>query len=55
VSEEDVGGLVDGGAVAVWYGSSTGITSAGDQLWTQNSDGIGNSSESADRFGSAVA
>jgi hypothetical protein len=45
---------VDGGAVNVIYGSSTGLTSAGDQLWTQDSDGIVGTSGAGDSFGSSV-
>jgi disulfide bond formation protein DsbB len=52
---EDVGSATDAGAVNVIYGSAGGLSDAGNQLWTQNSVGAGESSESGDRFGAAVA
>ena len=55
VPAEDVGAIGDGGAVHVIYGSAGGLTSAGSQYWNQNSAGIADVSESADRFGSALA
>jgi hypothetical protein len=39
----------------VIYGSSTGLTSAGDQYWTQDSSGINDTAEANDQFGSALA
>ena len=53
--DEDVGAVADAGAVNVIYGSATGLTSAGNQLWTQNTAGIYDSVEAGDRFGSALA
>ena len=43
------------GAVSVIYGSSTGLTSANAQLWTQNSIGIAGEPETDDQFGFALA
>jgi hypothetical protein len=41
VPREDIGTTVnDAGAVNVIYGSPTGLSSAGNQLWTQNSGGV---------------
>jgi hypothetical protein len=37
VPGEDVGTIVDAGAVNVLYGSPSGLTAAGNQLWHQNS------------------
>ena len=53
VPEEDVGPIRAAGAVNIIYGSSQGLTSAGNQLLLQSSfrDGI----EPGDFFGSAVA
>ena len=51
VPGEDVGSVVDAGAVHVLYGSNGGVTSAGSQLWTQNSTGIVDLSETGDAFG----
>jgi FG-GAP repeat len=44
-----------GGAVEVMYGSATGLTTAGSQLWSQDSPGISGSSEASDQFGEEVA
>jgi len=50
---EDVGLVADAGSVAVLYGSSTGLTSAGTQVWTQNSST--DPAETGDQFGAALA
>lgn len=55
VPGEDVGAVADAGAVNVLYGSPTGLTVAGDQLFTQNSPGVEDVAEAFDAFGSAVA
>jgi hypothetical protein len=51
---EDVGAISNAGAVNVLYGSSAGLTSAGDQFWTQDATGT-DPSEAGDNFGSFVA
>jgi hypothetical protein len=54
---EDFGTAVldnDSGAVAVLYGSSTGVSST-DQFWTQDSSGISDETEGGDNFGFSVA
>jgi hypothetical protein len=51
---EDVSGQRDAGAINVLYGSSTGLTFARDQLWTQNSQGVPGGSEAGDHFGKAL-
>jgi hypothetical protein len=43
------------GSAHVIYGSATGLTDAGDQLWHQDSPGIGDVAEYADYFGAALA
>lgn len=43
------------GAVNVLYGDSTGLITAGDDLWTQDSPGIKGVNEDDDRFGAALA
>ena len=43
------------GAVNVLYGSSHGLTAAGNQLWSQDSPGINGTSEGYDAFGSVLA
>jgi disulfide bond formation protein DsbB len=55
VPTEDVGDVGDAGAVQVLYGSATGLTTAGNQLWTQDSPGVLDAAEVNDRFGSALA
>jgi hypothetical protein len=42
------------GAVHVMYGSETGVSAAGDQLWLQSSTGIRDDAERNDRFGGAL-
>ncbi len=51
---EDVVGHTDAGSVNVIYGSGSGLTINGDDLWSQHSDGIQSQPESDDRFGDAV-
>jgi hypothetical protein len=48
---EDVGTVVDAGAVQVLYGSAAGLTTAGSQLWTQNSPGVPDQAEIDDNLG----
>ena len=53
---EDVGTIADAGAVNVLYGTATGVSSATNQIWTQNSLGVvGDVSEEFDLFGFALA
>ena len=54
VPYEDIGDTMDAGAVNVLYGSDDGLTSEGDQLWSQDSDGIEGVAEANDRFGFAL-
>jgi hypothetical protein len=42
------------GAVSVIYGSAPGLSSSGNQIWTQDSSGILDSAEYGDTFGSAI-
>ncbi len=44
-----------GGAVHVLYGSSHGVSGRGDQLWTQDSDGIVDRAQLGDAFGFSLA
>ena len=61
VPGEDIGSIRDAGMVNVLYGSSTGLTSSGDQGWWQDSAGVLGTSEgrpsarAGDAFGSALA
>jgi hypothetical protein len=52
---EDVFGVSNAGAVNVLYGSASGLTTTGNQFWHQNSPGIGDTAETGDGFGSALA
>jgi FG-GAP repeat len=54
VPSEDVGVVADAGAVSVLYGTTNGLTSTGNQLWTQNNTGAGDTAETGDSFGSAL-
>ena len=51
---EDIDGAENAGAVNVIYGSGGGLTEAGDQIWHQDSPGIGDVAEENDRFGSVL-
>jgi hypothetical protein len=59
VPDEDVGSILEAGAVNVVYGSSTGLnpstTTRPDQFITQNTSGIEGSSEPGDHFGFGLA
>ena len=55
VPGEDVGTVADAGAVNVIYGGPTGLTAAGNQLWTQDSEGIKGTQEPGDEFGFSLA
>ncbi|HKE50361.1 MAG TPA: FG-GAP repeat protein, partial [Actinomycetes bacterium] len=52
---EDVGTAADAGEVDVLAGSSAGLTATGSQSFTQNSSGVGDSSEDFDMFGFVLA
>ncbi len=54
VPGEDVGGAVNAGAVHVFYGSFGGLTSAGDEIWTQDSIDVLGLAETGDAFGFAL-
>jgi hypothetical protein len=54
VPSEDVGSVIDAGAVDVLYGGAAGLTGAGSQLFTQNSPGVGSAAEQFDLFGDAL-
>lgn len=55
VPGEDIGSTVDAGAIAVLYGTSQGLTTAGDRSIHQASPNIEGAGEADDRFGSALA
>jgi disulfide bond formation protein DsbB len=51
---ESIGSIDDAGAVNVLYGSSSGLTSTGNQMWHQNSPDILGICEENDIFGAAL-
>jgi hypothetical protein len=55
VTLEDLGAIVDAGAVNVLYGTTGGLTGTGSQLFTQDSPGVGSSAEGEDAFGGTIA
>jgi len=48
---ESIGSLQAAGAVNVFYGTSSGLTSAASQMWTQDSAGVPGACEMGDWFG----
>ncbi|GAB4527610.1 MAG: hypothetical protein Tsb0014_08440 [Pleurocapsa sp.] len=53
-SYEDYGSITNAGSVNVIYGSGSGLTTTGNQFWTQESWGVEGVAESWDRFGSSL-
>ena len=51
---EDVGSIVDAGAVNVIYGTANLLSAANDQFFTQNTTNIEDTAEASDNFGSAL-
>jgi hypothetical protein len=52
---EDISGFSDAGAIAVMYGTSSGISVSGDRFFHQNSAGFRESIKEGDKFGAAIA
>jgi hypothetical protein len=52
---EDVGSVVDAGAVNVIFGSATGLVATGSQYWNQDTTDINDTAETGDAFGFSVA
>jgi SpoIID/LytB domain protein len=52
---ENLGSISDAGSVTVLYGSGSGLSSAGNQVWSQYSSGIEGAPEAGDLFGFDVA
>jgi FG-GAP repeat len=48
---EDVSGAFNAGAVSALYGAAGGLSTAGGQLFTQNSPGVPGGAEDFDSFG----
>jgi hypothetical protein len=51
---ESVGSVSSAGAVQILYGSPTGISAAGDQVFHQDSANMNDTAETEDQFGAAV-
>jgi hypothetical protein len=51
---EDVGSVADAGATFVLYGSATGLTGTGSQVYTQNTAGVPGGAEKGDKAGTQV-
>ena len=51
---EDVGNVANAGAVNVLYGSNSGLTAVGDQIWTQDSAGVQGAVGANHNFGDAL-
>jgi len=52
---EDIGAIVNAGAVQILYGSASGLSANGNQLWFQDSPGIGDQAEEGDGLGRSLA
>ncbi|MBI4571296.1 MAG: FG-GAP repeat protein, partial [Chloroflexi bacterium] len=55
VPPEDVGSVVNAGAVNVLYGSASGLAAAEDQIWHQDVADVQGAVEAGDHFGDALA
>jgi hypothetical protein len=54
VPAEETGAVLDIGAVNVIYGTGSGLSSVGNQLWSQNSAGVLDTGETSENFGRAI-
>jgi hypothetical protein len=52
--DDETGGAPDSGVVNVFYGSASGPSTSGDQLFDQDTTGIEDVAESGDHFGAAL-
>lgn len=55
VYTESVGTITDAGAVNIIFGTTSGLSASGDQLWHQDINGTEGKSESGDSFGRSLA
>ena len=55
VPGENLGSINNAGLVNLLYGSNSGLTGSGDQLWHQNINGVRGVAEAGDFFGSALS
>jgi hypothetical protein len=54
VPYEDVGSITDAGAAGVLYGTASGLTASGSQVWHLDVPGIASSAQVIDQFGDAL-
>lgn len=54
VPTEDISTINSAGAVNILYGLATGLSSANNQMWHQNSPGVAGAAEDSDHFGHAL-
>jgi hypothetical protein len=54
IAGEDIGAATSAGAVQVIYGGPAGLSSSGDQVFHQDSDGMNDTAELGDSFGFAL-
>jgi FG-GAP repeat/BNR repeat-like domain len=52
---EDIGATPDAGAVNVLYGTPSGLSSTGNQIWDQDESGVADVAEAGDLLGSSIA
>jgi len=52
---KDVAGAIDSGAIAVIYGSESGLRTTADQQWSESTSGLSMVSDAGDNFGAAMA
>jgi hypothetical protein len=55
VRNDNIGTVDSAGSVHVLYGSGSGLTAAGDQIWHQGRRGIAGANEAGDAYGYSVA
>jgi disulfide bond formation protein DsbB len=55
VSGEEVGGVLNAGALHVLFGSADGLSAADNQFWHQDSPGVADAAEERDNFSAALA
>ncbi|HPH98284.1 MAG TPA: FG-GAP repeat protein [Anaerolineaceae bacterium] len=51
IPHEDIGAVVNAGAVQIIYGSASGLTASGNSLWHQDTTGVVGAAETGDLFG----
>jgi hypothetical protein len=54
VPYEDVGAIIDAGAVQVFYGDSSSLTNDGVQIWHQDTSGVKDVAEEDDQYGKVI-